>query len=80
MQIGGGSYIRYHDNVFVDIPCAAIKIDGRLKTWGADRLPLMIDSLKHADSPASRAHYPELEQYLEGVPSRNIDTLNLVQL
>ena len=69
VQIGGGSFIRYHDNIFADIPCAAIKIDGRLKTWGADRLPLMIDSLRHADSPAFRAHYPELQAYLEGDPA-----------
>lgn len=69
VQIGGGSYIRYHDNVFVDIPCAAIKIDGRLKTWGADRVPIMIDSLRRADSPAFRAHYPELQAYLEDDPA-----------
>lgn len=69
VQIGGGSYIRYHDNLFIDLPRAAIKVDGRLKTWGADRLPLMLDSIRHADSPAFREHYPELEPYLKGDPA-----------
>lgn len=69
VQIGGGSYIRYHDNLFIDLPCAAIKVDGRLKTWGADRVPIMLDSIRHADSPAFRGHYPELEPYLNGDPA-----------
>ena len=69
VQIGGGSYIYYHDNSFVDIPCAAIKVDGRLKTWGADRLPIHRDSVALADSPAFRAHYPEFTSYYEGDPA-----------
>ena len=68
-QIGGGSYIHYHDNIFMDLPCPAIKVDGRLKTWGADRLPAHRDSVALADSPAFRAHYPEFAPYLEGDPA-----------
>ena len=66
VQIGGGSYIYYHDNIFLDIPCAAIKVDGRLKTWGADRLPICRDSVAAVDGPAFRAHYPEFASYYEG--------------
>ena len=66
VQIGGGSYIYYHDNIFLDIPCAAIKVDGRLKTWGADRLPICRDSVASVDGPAFRAHYPEFASYYEG--------------
>ena len=53
----------------MDIPCAAIKVDGRLKTWGADRLPIHRDSVALADSPAFRAHYPEFTSYYEGDPA-----------
>jgi len=66
VQVGGGSYIHYHDNIFLDIPCAAIKVDGRLKTWGADRLPIHRDSVALVDGPAFRAHYPEFTSYYEG--------------
>ena len=66
VQIGGGSYIYYHDNIFLDIPCAAIKVDGRLKTWGADRLPICRDSVAAVDGPAFRTHYPEFASYYEG--------------
>lgn len=69
VQIGGGSDIRYHDNIIMDIPCAAIKTDGRLKTWGADRLIAHRDSIALVDGPAFRAHYPDFVAYLEGDPS-----------
>ena len=69
VQIGGGSYIYYHDNVFLDIPCAAVKVDGRLKTWGADRLPIHRDSVALVDCPAFRAHYPEFASYYDGDPA-----------
>lgn len=69
VQIGGGSYIYYHDNIFLDIPSAAIKVDGRLKTWGADRLPICRDSVAAVDGPAFRTHYPEFASYFEGDPA-----------
>ena len=69
VQIGGGSDIRYHDNIFLDLPCAAIKTDGRLKTWGADRLIAHRDSVALVDGPAFRAHYPEFASYYEGDPA-----------
>ena len=69
VQIGGGSYIYYHDNIFLDIPCAAIKVDGRLKTWGADRLPICRDSVAAVDGPDFRTHYPEFASYFEGDPA-----------
>lgn len=79
VQIGGGSDIVYHDNVFMNLDCAAIKIDARLHTWGADRIPVMMDSLAKYDSPAFREHYPELEAYLANFrdPSRNVLTRNV---
>lgn len=69
VQIGGGSDIHYHDNIFMDLPCAAIKTDGRLKTWGADRLIAHRDSVALVDGPAFRAHYPEFASYYEGDPA-----------
>ena len=69
VQIGGGSDIRYHDNVFMNLPCAAVKTDGRLKTWGADRLVAHRDSVALVDGPAFRAHYPEFASYYEGDPA-----------
>lgn len=69
VQIGGGSDIRYHDNIFMDLPCAAVKTDGRLKTWGADRLVAHRDSVALVDGPAFRAHYPEFASYYEGDPA-----------
>ena len=69
VQIGGGSDIRYHDNIFLDLPCAAVKTDGRLKTWGADRLIAHRDSVALVDGPAFRAHYPEFASYYEGDPA-----------
>ena len=69
VQIGGGSDIRYHDNIFMDLPCAAVKTDGRLKTWGADRLIAHRDSVALVDGPAFRAHYPEFASYYEGDPA-----------
>lgn len=70
VQIGGGSDIRYHDNIFMDLPCAAVKTDGRLKTWGADRLVAHRDSVALVDGPAFRAHYPEFASYYEGDPAQ----------
>lgn len=75
VQIGGGSDIRYHDNIFMNLDCAAIKVDGRMKTWGADRMPFMLEQLAKVDGPAFREHYPELSDYLGGdpaEPSRNV--------
>lgn len=69
VQIGGGSDIRYHDNIFMDLPCAAVKTDGRLKTWGADRLIAHRDSVALVDGPAFRTHYPEFASYYEGDPA-----------
>ena len=69
VQIGGGSDIRYHANIFMDLPCAAVKTDGRLKTWGADRLVAHRDSVALVDGPAFRAHYPEFASYYEGDPA-----------
>ncbi len=69
VQMGGGSDIRYHDNIFMDLPCAAVKTDGRLKTWGADRLIAHRDSVALVDGPAFRAHYPEFASYYEGDPA-----------
>jgi len=80
VQIGGGSDIRYHDNIFMDLPCAAVKTDGRLKTWGADRLIAHRDSVALVDGPAFRAHYPEFASYYEGDPAepqRNVFTRNV---
>lgn len=69
VQIGGGSDIRYHDNIFMDLPSAAIKTDGRLKTWGADRLVAHRQNVAKVDGPAFRAHYPEFASYYEGDPA-----------
>ena len=80
VQIGGGSDIRYHDNIFMDLPCAAVKTDGRLKTWGADRLLAHRDSVALVDGPAFRAHYPEFASYYEGDPAepqRNVFIRNV---
>ena len=80
VQIGGGSDIRYHDNIFMDLPCAAVKTDGRLKTWGADRLIAHRDSVAIVDGPAFRAHYPEFASYYEGDPAepqRNVFIRNV---
>ena len=80
VQIGGGSDIRYHDNIFMDLPCAAVKTDGRLKTWGADRLIAHRDSVVLVDGPAFRAHYPEFASYYEGDPAepqRNVFVRNV---
>ena len=70
VQIGGGSDIRYHDNIFMHLDCAAIKVDGRLQTWGADRLTYHREKVAEVDGPAFRAHYPEFASYYEGDPSR----------
>lgn len=81
VQIGGGSDIRYHDNIFLDLPCAAVKTDGRLKTWGVDRLIAHRDSVALVDGPAFRAHYPEFASYYEGDPAepqRNIFIRNVL--
>lgn len=75
VQIGGGSDIIYHDNVFKDLDCAAIKIDARLKTWGADRLLAHRIYIAEVDGPAFRDHYPDFASYLDGdpgEPSRNL--------
>jgi hypothetical protein len=80
VQIGGGSDIRYHDNIFMDLPCAAVKTDGRLKTWGADRLIAHRDSVALVDGPAFRSHYPEFASYYEGDPAepqRNVFVRNV---
>ncbi len=80
VQIGGGSDIRYHDNIFMDLPCAAVKTDGRLNTWGADRLIAHKDSVDLVDGPAFRAHYPEFASYYEGDPAepqRNVFIRNV---
>ncbi len=80
VQIGGGSDIHYHDNIFLDLPCAAVKTDGRLKTWGADRLVVHKDSVALVDGPAFRAHYPEFASYYEGDPAepqRNVFERNV---
>lgn len=80
VQIGGGSDIVYHDNLFMNLDCAAIKIDGRLQTWGADRLSFHREKIAEVDGPAFRAHYPEFTSYLEGDPSeprRNILVRNV---
>ena len=69
VQMGGGSDIRYHDNIFMDLPCAAVKTDGRLKTWGADRLIAHRQNVAKVDGPAFRAHYPEFASYYEGDPA-----------
>ena len=69
VQIGGGSDIVYHDNIFMNLDCAAIKIDGRLKTWGADRLIAHRENIALVDGPAFRAHYPDFSAYLEGDPA-----------
>jgi hypothetical protein len=53
----------------MDLPCAAVKTDGRLKTWGADRLVAHRDSVALVDGPAFRAHYPEFASYYEGDPA-----------
>lgn len=81
VQIGGGSDIHYHDNIFMDLPCAAVKTDGRLKTWGADRLVAHRDSVALVDGPAFRAHYPEFVSYYEGDPAepqRNLFVRNVM--
>ncbi len=81
VQIGGGSDINYHDNIFLDLPCAAVKTDGRLKTWGADRLVAHRDSVALVDGPAFRAHYPEFASYYEGDPAepqRNVFIRNVM--
>lgn len=81
VQMGGGSDIRYHDNIFMDLPCAAVKTDGRLKTWGADRLVAHRDSVALVDGPAFRAHYPEFASYYEGDPAepqRNVFERNVL--
>ena len=80
VQIGGGSDIHYHDNIFLDLPCAAVKTDGRLKTWGADRLVVHKDSVALVDGPSFRAHYPEFASYYEGDPAepqRNVFERNV---
>ncbi len=80
VQIGGGSDIVYHDNIFMNLDCAAVKIDARLKTWGADRLPFMLDQAAKVDGPAFRMRYPEFASYLEGDPadpSRNVLVRNV---
>ena len=80
VQIGGGSDIVYHDNLFMNLDCAAIKVDGRLKTWGADRLTAHRESIALVDGPAFRAHYPDFVSYLEGdpaEPSRNVLVRNV---
>ena len=58
----------------------AIKIDARLKTWGADRLPYHRERIAELDGPAFRAHYPEFASYLGGdtaEPRRNVLTRNV---
>jgi hypothetical protein len=80
VQIGGGSDIRYHDNIFMDLPNAAVKTDGRLKTWGADRLIAHRENVAKVDGPAFRAHYPEFASYYEGDPAepqRNVFIRNV---
>ena len=75
VQIGGGSDIVYHDNIFMNLDCAAIKTDRRLKTWGKDRLPAHFAYIAQVDGPEFREHYPEFASYLEGdtsEPSRNV--------
>lgn len=75
VQIGGGSDIIYRNNVFRDLPCAAIKIDARLLTWGRDRYFDFPDKVALVDGPAFREHYPEFASYWEEdpcTPRRNV--------
>ena len=69
VQIGGGSDIVYHDNIFMHLDCAAVKTDARLQTWGKDRLKAHRVYVAQVDGPAFRAHYPEFASYYEGDPS-----------
>lgn len=66
IQIGGGSHIVYHDNIFRNIDCPAIKIDARLKTWAAYMLETHRAKIAEVDGPAFREHYPEFKDYVEG--------------
>ena len=68
VQIGGGSDIVYHDNYFLHLDCAAVKVDARLKTWGKDRLAAHKVYVAEVDGPAFRAHYPEFASYYEEHP------------
>ena len=64
----------------MNLDCAAIKVDARLQTWGADRLPYHRERIAEMDGPAFRAHYPEFASYLEGdpsQPSRNVLVRNV---
>ena len=74
VQIGGGSHVVYHDNIFMHLDGPAIKIDARLQTWGADRLTAHRDSVALVDSPVFRAHYPGWGPFIDGdysCPSHN---------
>ncbi len=74
VQIGGGSDVVYHDNIFMNLDCAAIKTDGRLQTWGADRLIAHRDSVALVDGPAFREHYPDFAAFYDNdytLPARN---------
>ena len=74
-QMGGGSHIYYHDNIYMNLDGPAIKIDGRLQTWGADRLIAHRDSVALVDCPEFRAHYPEWGEFIDrdySLPEANV--------
>lgn len=80
VQVGGGSDIVYHDNLFMNLPCAAFKVDARLQTWGAGTLPFMDRCMKDVDLPLYLEHYPEYALYVYGdrtVPQRNVMERNV---
>lgn len=75
VQIGGGSDIVYHDNIFLNLPTTAIKIDARIQTWAAWMVPDYKKKVAAMDGPEFRAYYPEFASYWEGdfsTPSRNV--------
>ena len=75
IQIGGGSDIVYRNNLFMDIPCAAIKVDARLGTWAAGLLDTINERLAALDLDLYCRHYPEFASYIAGdkaVPKGNV--------
>lgn len=74
-QMGGGSHIVYHDNIYMNLDGPAIKIDARLQTWGADRLIAHRDSVALVDGPEFRAHYPGWGEFVDrdySLPESNV--------
>lgn len=72
VMVGGGSYNKIHNNIFINNPLA-ITIDNRLDNWAKNKaepgkvFDLRLNAVKSNEPPYSK-HYPQLVNYLSNNP------------